>query len=458
MQKILDLIKGKSRQTAWFSFFLIAALIIGFFTITPHMQSNMVYRSDSSTQNNAVHAMPEKLENSQDTKNQTISGTQQTASVKQNISSSHKNDSPILGLNKNQIVKNNTKPSNFNLSLQNHAINVSPINARPNDGSGYWPDFSNTGYKNTPANAEGLGLSAYSKLTDYSSDMGADKTIEVTYPDNSVISYTHFLAQKVIINGDNLTFIGCLFEGTNPADNLVQIYANSRVNFYYSTFKPSSFDMPPGNDGSVSSAHNSPGTPFDKSWQLATTMNEAVVHMDHNDIWGNAGLEMVTGFPNNPSTWTNNYIHDAADTANDVYHHDGIGPQSEGNGGPMLIDHNTIASLGNTNGLALQGDGVYDHITFTNNYVSGYGYTLAFGILDNATNLTFTGNIFSAELNNMFGPVYSNYWGGTARGSTWRNNLYQAHTNDDNKNYSTSDSGKFWWPTDNVSHAGDYSN
>ena len=36
---------------------------------------------------------------------------------------------------------------------------------------------------------------------------------------------------------------------------------------------------------------------------------------------------------------------------------EGIEPQSEGNGGPMLIDHNTIASLGNTNGLALQGEG-----------------------------------------------------------------------------------------------------
>ena len=30
---------------------------------------------------------------------------------------------------------------------------VSAIDARPNDGSGYWPDFSNTGYANTPANA-----------------------------------------------------------------------------------------------------------------------------------------------------------------------------------------------------------------------------------------------------------------------------------------------------------------
>jgi hypothetical protein len=106
---------------------------------------------------------------------------------------------------------------------------------------------------------------------------------------------------------------------------------------------------------------------------------------------------MVTGFAGRPSVSTNNYIHDAADTANNVYHHDGIGPQSEGNGGPMVIYHNTLASLGNTNALALQGHGTYDHIAFTNNYVSGYGYAVSIGVTNNATNITFTGNVFSAS-------------------------------------------------------------
>ena len=236
------------------------------------------------------------------------------------------------------------------------------LGARPNDGSGYWPDFSNTGYAHTPANAGGLGLGPYpGQLWDYAGAMSATKPLSVTYPDNSVVSFTRFLASKVIIYGDNLTFVGCLFEGTDPNDNLVQIYAPSNVSFRYSTFKPSAYAMPPGNDGTMSSSRTTPGTPFDKSWQLATTMLDAVVVMDHNDIWGNAGLEMVTGFPGRPSVWTDNYIHDAADTSHSVYHHDGIGPQSEGNGGPMLINHNTLASLGNTNALALQGSGVYDH-------------------------------------------------------------------------------------------------
>ena len=142
------------------------------------------------------------------------------------------------------------------------AATSSALSSRPNDGSSYWPDFSNTGYAHTPANAGGLGLPAYpGSLTDYESGMSDSQPITATFPDNSVISYIRFRALKVSIYGDNLTFVGCLFEGTDPNDNLVQIYSDTNVAFRYSTFKPSSYAMPPGNDGTVSSSHTSPGTP-----------------------------------------------------------------------------------------------------------------------------------------------------------------------------------------------------
>jgi hypothetical protein len=285
--------------------------------------------------------------------------------------------------------------------------------------------------------------------------MNANTYMGITFPDNSVVAYKHFVG-KVGIFGKNLTFVGCLFEGTEPNDNLVQVYTPDKVKFLYTTFKPVSYATPPGNDGTVSSSHTSPGTPFNQSWQLATTMVESVVTMDHDDIWGNAGMEMVTGLPGQPSTWTNNYIHDASDTANNVYHHDGIGPQSEGNGGPMVVDHNTIATLGNTNGLALQGSGIYDHISVTNNYISGWGYALAFGTQNNATNITVTGNVLSTELSQLYGFLYGDIWGGTSHGSTWRNNLVQVRTGDSNKSYGTSDNGKYYWPTDGSVHTTDY--
>jgi hypothetical protein len=193
-------------------------------------------------------------------------------------------------------------------------------------------------------------------------------------------------------------------------------------------------------------------------------MDNAVVNMDHNDIWGNAGMEMVTASNGHPSVWTNNYMHDEADNDSSTfsgggtnYHHDGIGPQSEGNGGPMIADHNTLASIGNTNGLALQGQGVYDHIQFTNNYVSGWGYAISIGTVNNGTNNTVTGNVFSTELPQLYGFLYGNFWSGTAKGSTWRNNQIQSRSGDLNKGFSTSDNGKFFWPTDNSSHANDYS-
>ncbi|TYB71036.1 hypothetical protein FXF51_00930 [Nonomuraea sp. PA05] len=332
------------------------------------------------------------------------------------------------------------------------AAPVAAVDARPNDGSGYWPDFSNTGYANTPADAGGLGLGAYpGQLTDYAAGMSPDKPLRVEFPDNSVIAFTRFTALKTIIYGDNLTFVGCLFEGTNPNDNLVQIYSDTNVKFLYSTFKPSSYELPPGNDGTVSSSPTEPGTPFEDSWQLVTTMKEAVAVMDHNDIWGNAGMIMVTGFPDRPSTWTNNYIHDMADTAHDVYHHDGIGPQSEGDGGNMIVHHNTLASLGNTNALALQGPGVYRNVTITDNYVSGWGYALHVGDLDNAENITVTGNVFSAELHQLYGFLYGNLWGGSARGSTWRGNLIQARPGDGNTSFSTADHGKYLWPSGTTS-------
>jgi hypothetical protein len=121
----------------------------------------------------------------------------------------------------------------------------------------------------------------------------------------------------------------------------------------------------------------------------------------------------------------------------------------------MVVDHNTLASLGNTNALALQGDGVYDHISFTNNYVSGWGYAVSIGVTNNATNITVTGNIFSAELEQLYGFLYGNIWGGSARGSTWRDNLVQARTGDGNSAFSTADNGKYLWP-DGESHTTDY--
>ena len=67
-----------------------------------------------------------------------------------------------------------------------------------------------------------------------------------------------------------------------------------------------------------------------------------------------------------------------------------------------------------------------------------------------------TGNVFSAELRQLYGFLYGNIWGGTARGSTWRNNLVQARAGDGNSGYAPSDNARYLWPTGAGTHATDY--
>ena len=66
-------------------------------------------------------------------------------------------------------------------------ISGSALTSRPNDGSGYWPDFSNTGYQNyagAAANPAGSGLTVpcthgYAGLYDFTSGMTASGSVFV---------------------------------------------------------------------------------------------------------------------------------------------------------------------------------------------------------------------------------------------------------------------------------------
>jgi hypothetical protein len=335
------------------------------------------------------------------------------------------------------------------------------LTSRPNDGSGYWPDDSNTGYLREP--------SYPGSVADWTGGMSQDGNCFVQVADDTVISYKRMLGKSYIgyqSVGDRLTFVGCVFEGTLPNDNMVQIYCATTVTFRYCTFKPNQYSAPPGNDGSMSSSRTAPGTPYSQSWQLiANEVEGTVVEFDHCDIWGGAGLEGTGGTDaSHPARFTNCYIHDCSDTDSSGappgqnYHHDGIGPDSEGGGHDTIVDHCTIASLGNTNGVALQGDSTYNRVSITNCYVSGWGYSLCVGARDpwQGTNITVTGNIFSAELDCIFGPWFNNVWNDGDGTNAWAGNRFQVRAGDDFAALSTSDHGKYWWPDDNDGHLTDY--
>jgi len=160
-------------------------------------------------------------------------------------------------------------------------------------------------------------------------------------------------------------------------------------------------------------------------------------------------------------TITDSWFHDASAPGDSgggvpIYHVDAI---LDSDGGPeesyIVINHNTIVSVGNTNGVALQySTAGYNNITVTNNYVSGFGYTLNIGGAGNLTNSAVTGNVFGTDIQPVFGPLYGWNLTGTGDGNVWRKNTWLVAPG---TTWSpASNNGLYWWPDGTLSSA-DYS-
>ena len=370
---------------------------------------------------------------------------------------------------------------------------------RPNDGSGLWADFSNTGYRHDPGytGSGGNCTHGYAGLNDYAPGMTANSALYVNAPAGHVFNQIHFRGTALLgyTAGDNWTFNGCVFDngggGKGEANFILQSYLPTACTWNYCTFKPCDFTLPPGNDGSVSTSHTYPGTPWLSSYQSFNSNGNgaqtglAVVHRYHCDIWGNAGMQDVfngTAGDHVILDWC--YIHDQADTNwstgkaagvpdSDLYHHDGIGP--DGNSGSRWINitNCTVASLGSTNAIAFQGTPCRDHV-ITGNYLAGFGITVSLGGPGMATdtNITFTDNVLSAEVPFIFRPLYlGTNWDSAGRGMVWRRNRFQFFPGDPTttgtmeggpapgpNNMDPSWQGRYWWPTDGgqAPHPSDY--
>jgi hypothetical protein len=238
----------------------------------------------------------------------------------------------------------------------------------------------------------------------------------------------------------NVTFYGCRFS-SNAVDMWDVVNFGDNITFNYDTFQPSAVTAPP-------TAYNKGyqyGIEERTSWYFP---NNGGMTVDHSDFWGwGNAIEFHTSTQTKPLIVRNTYFHDArADGGID--HTDAI---LSNDGGPtyMVFDHNRIVSTGNTNGLALQYAGsAYNHVTVTNNYFSGFGYTVNIGGSGHLSNSTITGNTFGTDIQPGIGPLYG--WGGTA--DTWRNNKY-AYT--PGTTWAPSSiNGKYWWPDDGSSYTG----
>jgi hypothetical protein len=192
----------------------------------------------------------------------------------------------------------------------------------------------------------------------------------------------------------------------------VRLYGEAT--FSYSTFEPS-------ND-----ADSKPPTPYSQGYQYGIDQRyDGKLTIDHSDFWGwGNGIQIGYSSQAKPLTVKDSWFHDARDDGN-IDHTDAILENYGGSGfSYMTFDHNTIVSVGNTNGLALQnGDkGGYDHLTVTNNYFSGFGYTVNIGGSGRISNSLFTGNTYGTDIKPTYGPLYD--WSSDGTNNLWRNNKW----------------------------------
>gem|GEM_PF-1041205 len=274
-----------------------------------------------------------------------------------------------------------------------------PAPAPPPPSSGGFPDSTNTGYRNA---------SGYP---------GSLHACSATIQSNTTYNFCDFPGGVFVGSASshvtNVTFHGCRFHGVAVNDVLVAVFGDN-ITFDYDSFEP---------------GVATPPVPFNQSYQYGIeadgSYNSSVQQLTvtHSDFWGFGNAIDIAGSTQaKPQVFRDNWIHDAANDGGGIYHTDGIGTESgSGSGSYVVLDHNTIESPGNTNGIAFQA-GHYDHFTITNNLLGGFGYSVA--LLGAAPYTTFTGNTFSTRLRVDWGPLYpDSFW--ITTGSTWRNNRWK---------------------------------
>ena len=337
-----------------------------------------------------------------------------------------------------------------------------------------YPNYSNTGYQNTPANFNGYGNQSYAAQTGGTEGVpnpalltvasSSSPTCPTTFQSNH--TYSGCLYKLPCTDGgtclygltigssgshiSNVHFVGDLFEaaanggpgpkcgGTYCDNTLISTYCSSGCTFDYSTFQPDDLSVPdlamPQNTTAkdrygVPEGH---GTTYAKGygdlcscgWLGGTTATGFT--FDHDDMWGGGGYIIVG--PNTsatPSLIQDNWMHDQAACSEDTsctQHPDGIGMVNTGSSsGYITINHNNEPYANNDNNNIAFQSGTYTHLTITNNVFSGEGYMIAVWATSTAT--TFTGNRWTNANQSLYGPLYQqSFW--TQSGSTWAHNKF----------------------------------
>lgn len=296
-----------------------------------------------------------------------------------------------------------------------------------------WPDATNTGYRNAPGYPGSLTAGgAIASNTTYN------------FKDYTAGIFMGSLGSPL----SNVTFNGCRFTASGSSGINVALFGDN-FTFNYCSFEPDTVSAPP--------------VTFAQGYQFAICANGGFnsfvqkLTVTRCDMWGwGNAIDAYGSTQAKPHTFTSNWIHDArADGGID--HTDGIGSLNGGDGAYVVLNNNTISSVGNTNGIAYQGTSnttPYDHFTVTNNLFSGFNQTIALNLSPAAsfgtpsvaaTNTVFTDNTFSTLFKPIDTPLRGNdFWTNAATGGLWRRNKWLVPVGAAWGN--PSNSGKFWMP------------
>ena len=341
-------------------------------------------------------------------------------------------------------------------------------------GQGTWPGQSGNqvGFAATPASVPAAFTAAngqtwpgaFSSLTAWPGGTGAQTISAGTFATSGagtagnpyVFAFRDFdaLTSGTIISLANSIFVGCRFQ-SNSVNNANLHCTVNNVNFIYCSITPRAalWSSPPNaawpsagaglQIHTGSAAYTNTGgycVPSTDGYQFGVSSASTQMTLDHCDIWGFGNSFDINVGSTATIKLNACWIHDGANCNTVIpgttnYHLDGPG-YLDGGAAPsnVFITNCTIASIGNTNGIAFQAaTTAYSNITVTGNYLSGFAALV--DMCHNVTgnnNLTFTDNVFGTDLpwvvfNSVIQggtPLYNDFSAQFGNGSTnlWRRN------------------------------------
>jgi hypothetical protein len=291
---------------------------------------------------------------------------------------------------------------------------------------------------------------------------------------NNTYSFRDFNG-LTLSNASNVTFFGCRFKSNSVDFANIRLINCRNIKFDFCSVVPSKHAQPthpsvwPSAGAGTSATGNSGYAPYmipgNDGYQYGIRMEGSTgctdIIVTHCDIWGFGNAIDFAGAAGGILV-EDSWIHDAANPDAQGYHTDGPGYLDGGGGRKnIIINRCTIASLGNTNGIAFQAaSSRYENITVSNCFLSGFGYCvdMCHNVSGNS-GMVFTGNVFGTHVRWHWGPLYANFAGQFGESSNlWRGNKLwvmpgTSKAGSSSFDFTGADDGKFVLPDASLSTA-----